>query len=107
MGAHLLVSIACVALPSKNGSQRPDGQSTVVYDQDPGDQIKETTADEGKKAEPVVLTPRQTACPHHPNSVVHLPDDITICNECYLLLRNGDHGGKEGEELEHPTARAA
>ncbi len=90
--------------PSKNGSLRPDGQSTVVYDQGSGDQIILTTADGEKKAAPVVLTPHQVACPHRPNSVVHLPDDITICNDCYLLLKNGNHGG---EELEQPTERAA
>ncbi len=67
---------------SKNGSQRPDGQSTAGYDQGPGDQIYKTTAEGGKKAEPIALTPRQAACPHRPNSVVHLPDDITICNDC-------------------------
>ncbi len=93
--------------PSKNGSPWPDGQSTVGYDQGSGDQIYKTTAEDGKKQEPAVLTPRQAACPHRPETVVHLPDDITICNNCYLLLRNGDHGGEEGEELEHPTARAA
>ncbi len=89
---------------SKNGSQRPDGQSTAGYDQGSGDQIILTTANGEKKAESVVLTPRQAACPHRPNSVVHLPDDITICNDCYLLLKNGNHG--EGE-LEQPTERAA
>ena len=89
---------------SKNGSQRPDGQSTVGYDQGPRDQIKETTADGEKKAEPIAITPRQAACPHCPNSVVHLPDDITICNDCYLLLKNGDQGG---EELQHTTPIAA
>ena len=90
--------------PSKNGSLRPDGQSTVVYDQGSGDQIILTTADGEKKAEPVVLTPRQAACLHHPDSVVHLPDDITICNNCYLLLKNGNHGG---EELQQPVEKAA
>ncbi len=90
--------------PSKNGSLRPDGQSTVVYDQDSGDQIILTTADGEKKAAPVVLTPHQIACPHRPNSVVHLTHDIIICNDCYLLLKNGNHWG---EALEQPTERAA
>ncbi len=90
--------------PSKNGSQRPDGQSTAGYDQGSGDQIILTTANGEKKAESVVLTPRQAACPHRPNSVVHLPDDITICNDCYLLMKNGNQGG---EELEQLTERAA
>ena len=90
--------------PSKNGSPWTDGQSTAGYDQGPGDQIYKTTAEGGKKAEPIALTPRQAACPHRPNSVVHLPDDITICNECYLLLKNGDH---EGEDLQHTIPAAA
>ena len=90
--------------PSKNGSQRPDGGVTVGYDQGSGDQIYITTADGEKKAEPVVLTPRQTACPHRPNSVVHLSDGITICNDCYLLLKNGNH---EGEERQHTIPAAA
>ena len=90
--------------PSKNGSPWPDGQSTAGYDQGSGDQIYITTAEDGKKAEPIALTPRQAACPHRPNFVVHLPDDIIICNDCYLLLKNGNH---EGEERQQPIERAA
>ncbi len=90
--------------PSKSGSLRTEGQSTAGYDQGSGDQIYITTAEDGRKQEPAVLSPRQAACPHRPNSVVHLPDDITICNDCYLLLKNGNH---EGGEQQEQTERAA
>ena len=31
-------------------------------------------------------TEKQKTCPHPPELIVILPDDITICNHCYGLL---------------------
>lgn len=31
-------------------------------------------------------TKRQKTCPHPPEHIVMLPDNITICNHCYGLL---------------------
>ena len=31
-------------------------------------------------------TEKQKTCPHPPEFIVILPDDITICNHCYGLL---------------------
>jgi len=31
-------------------------------------------------------TERQKTCPHPPEHIVILPDNITICNHCYGLL---------------------
>ena len=31
-------------------------------------------------------TEKQKTCPHPPESIVILPDEITICNHCYGLL---------------------
>ena len=34
----------------------------------------------------VLVTEKQKTCPHPPELIVMLPDNITICNHCYGLL---------------------
>jgi hypothetical protein len=45
-------------------------------------------------------TRRQQTCPHPASEIVTLPDNITICNHCYLLL--GQNGTGIAEET-NPT----
>ena len=33
-----------------------------------------------------MVTEKQKTCPHPPELIVMLPDDITICHHCYGLL---------------------
>jgi Helix-turn-helix domain len=49
-------------------------------------------------------TEKQKTCPHPPEVIMILPDNITICNHCYGLL---DEDFKLIEQRKTPTAEAA
>ena len=49
-------------------------------------------------------TEKQKTCPHPPEFIVILPDNITICNHCYGLL---DENFRLIEERKTPSAEAA
>ena len=87
-----------ISVPSGSGSKPPPGSGS------------EPPKQEKKKRERTIAeidlmpTEKQKACPHPPEFIVILPDNITICHHCYGLL---DEHLKLIQEEKVPDAQAA
>jgi hypothetical protein len=80
------------ASDSRNGGRPPDDPlpcPLATDPQSPDDHEQSSTLNKKQRtiAEVILMpTERQKTCPHPPEHIVILPDNITICNHCYGLL---------------------
>ncbi len=86
--------------PSPSGSPATTGGAPLPPEQSSFQNKKERTMTQVD----LLLTEKQKTCPHPPELIVMLPDNITICNHCYGLL---DEDFKLIEEKNTPEAEAA
>ena len=96
-----------ICVSSGSGSKQPP---VVVEDNHPsGIEPPEQSSSLNKKIRTIaevdlMPTEKQKTCPHPPEFIVILPDNITICHHCYGLL---DENLKLIEEEKVPDAQAA
>jgi hypothetical protein len=95
------------SVPSGSGTKPPE---VVVEDNQPSStEPPEQSSSPNKKIRTIaevdlMPTEKQKNCPHPPEFIVILPDNITICHHCYGLL---DENLKLIEEEKVPDAQAA
>jgi hypothetical protein len=70
---------------------RPEPPPPAVQDDHPSRPERPEQSETNKKKRTIddvdfMVTERQKTCPHPPEHIVILPDNITICNHCYGLL---------------------
>jgi hypothetical protein len=70
---------------------RPERPPLVGEDDHPGRPERPEQSESNKKNRTIdevdfMVTEKQKTCPHPPEAIVILPDNITICNHCYGLL---------------------
>lgn len=96
-----------ISVPSGGGTKQPE---VVVEDNQPSStEPPEQSSSPNKKIRTIAevdLMPseKQKTCPHPPEFIVILPDNITICHHCYGLL---DENLTLIEEEKVPDAEAA
>jgi Helix-turn-helix domain len=83
----------------------PELPPLVAQDDHPGRPQRPEQSETNKKQKTItevdlMPTERQKTCPHPPEHIVILPDNITICNHCYGLL---DENFKLQEEEKIPV----
>jgi hypothetical protein len=78
-----------ISVPSGSGTKPPE---VVVEDNQPSStEPPEQSSSPNKKIRTItdvdlMPTEKQKTCPHPPEFIVILPDDITICHHCYGLI---------------------